>query len=454
LHDHESLVQGALKGVSVTSGERAGQVLAAEQGRLAGGGRPRVYVHIGEPKAGTTFLQEAMWRNRARLAAQGVVLPGHYPEDHFRACQDLRDIPRVASDPAASWTGEWEILAGQARRAPEVAIISHELFAACDAGQADRAVRSLLPAEVHIVLTVRDLGTLLPAEWQETVKNRNTLEWERWLGGVIDIESVSATRRQWKFWKVHDTLAILDLWSRHIPPDQVHVVTLPQRGLSEERLWERFASVIGVDPRSVDLSLARSNPSLGVTETEFLRRLNKAIPEEMPDWFYMRNIKEITNRVLGGRAHQRPLLLPTDRRGWAREQGEILVAGLRDAKFDVVGDPGELVPPSSAEPYVRPADLPVDGLLEAAVEAAAALAIGHYRRKFLPKPRRQRQRLGGPRQLVSRLKWSMVTSPRIKHAIREASRFPPVRYLRIIAWRVIERPAHHRDRPGRGSAVA
>src|SRR5262245_30994193 len=28
-------------------------------------GQPRVYVHIGEPKTGTTFLQHAMWRNRA-----------------------------------------------------------------------------------------------------------------------------------------------------------------------------------------------------------------------------------------------------------------------------------------------------------------------------------------------------------------------------------------------------
>jgi hypothetical protein len=434
----------------VTSGERAGQVLAARRGRLAGCRLPRIYVHIGEPKAGTTFLQEAMWRNRARLAAQGVVLPGHHPEDHFRACQDLRGVPKLASDPAASWTGEWEILAGQARRAPEAAVISHELFAACDADQADRAVRSLLPAEVHIVLTVRDVGTLLPAEWQETVKNRNTLEWEKWLGGVIDIESVSASRRQWKFWKVHDTLAILDLWSRHVRPDQVHVVILPQRGSPEARLWERFASVIGVDAGSVDLSLARSNSSLGVVETEILRRLNTAIPEEMPDWFYMRNIKEITSRTLSLRADQGPLLLPAGRRAWATEQGEILVAGLRDAKFDIVGDVRELMPQPATEPYVRPADLPVDRLLDAAVQAAAGLAMGHYRRKFPPK--RRRQRLGGPRQMASRLKWSLVTSPRIKHALREASRVSAVRYLRIIAWRLVERPVHHRAPQNRAVA--
>ena len=44
----------------------------------------------------------------------------------------------------------------------------------CTARQADRAVRSLFPAEVHVVLTVRDFATLLPAEWQEKVKCRGT----------------------------------------------------------------------------------------------------------------------------------------------------------------------------------------------------------------------------------------------------------------------------------------
>ena len=86
--------------------------------------RPKVFLHIGEPKTGTTFLQQVMWRNRSELAARGVVLPGHHPQDHFRASQDLRGIAKLASDPAGSWTGEWEILAQQARQAGKVAVIS------------------------------------------------------------------------------------------------------------------------------------------------------------------------------------------------------------------------------------------------------------------------------------------------------------------------------------------
>ena len=83
------------------------------------------------------------------------------------------------------------MLALQAREAPGVSVISHELFCAADAGQAERAVRSLRPAEVHVVLTVRDMGSLLPAEWQETVKHRNDRTWTDWLHDVIDTESVA-----------------------------------------------------------------------------------------------------------------------------------------------------------------------------------------------------------------------------------------------------------------------
>ncbi len=321
--------------------------------------RPRIFLHIGEPKTGTTFLQQVMWRNRAELAARGVVLPGHHPQDHFRASQDLRGIAKLASDPAGSWTGEWEILASQARQAGQVAVISHELFAAADEEQAGRAVRSLLPAEVHIVLTVRDIATLLPAEWQETVKHRNARGWEDWLGDVIDRESPDPGRRWWWFWRVHDTMAILDIWSRHLPPERVHVITTPPRGSDSGLLWQRFASLLGIDPGSADLTRARPNTSLGVPEIEFLRRLNQALPDEVPDWFYMWNVKEaVAHQALAARPREGRIVLPASRDTWAKGRAEELIAALGDSGYDLVGDVDELRPRPDTEPYASPAGQP------------------------------------------------------------------------------------------------
>jgi hypothetical protein len=425
----------------LTSRGTAGRVPAdiTTRGRLDTR-RPRVYVHIGEPKTGTTFLQRAMWDNRARLAAQGVLLPGYRRQDHNRASRDLREAPRPASDPADPWTGEWDVLVGQALLAPRVAVISDEVLAACNPPQADRAVRSLLEAEVHVILTVRDFATLLPAEWQETVKCRGTAGWEEWLSGVIDAASADS-RRLRPFWMLHDTLAILDMWSRLLPPDQVHVITMPRQG-QDGTLWTRFASVLGVDPGRADLTGARANSSLGIGEAEFLRRMNEALTEEMPDWFYTRTIKRVlAHDVLDARLRRGRLVVPPDREAWVRQQSEILITGLRESKFHIVGDLGELVPQPAAGPYHGPADQPPEQLLDAAVAAAAALADHEYRVRYLPRPRRDRPH--GLRQAVSRIKWALLNGRRVKRTLRRASRFRAVQRLRIVIWRVLQRPARY-----------
>ena len=82
-------------------------------------------------------------------------------------------------------------------------------------------------------------------------------------------------------------------------------------------LWTRFASVLGIDPGGADLSRARANSSLGLLEAEFLRRMNEALPEELPDWFYTRNIRRIlAHDVLSGGLRQARLALPAAREAW------------------------------------------------------------------------------------------------------------------------------------------
>ena len=201
------------------------------------------------------------------------------------------------------------------------------------------------------MLTVRDMASLLPAEWQETVKHRNDRGWEDWLSDVIDRESVDPDRRQWWFWRVHDTLAILDLWARHVPADRIHVIMTPPQGSGNSLLWERFAALLDVDPGGVDLSRARANTSLGLPEIEFLRRLNQALPAEVPDWFYMWTVKEgVAHRALAARPRQGRLVLPAGREAWAKEQAEILIGGLASSGYDVIGDPDELRPRPPREP--------------------------------------------------------------------------------------------------------
>jgi len=369
------------------------------------------------------------------------LLPGYSHRDHSRAGRDLRQAPRVAADPAEPWLGEWDILTRQALRARKAAVISSELLVACDDRQAGRGARSLHPAELHVVLTVRDFATLLPAEWQETVKCRGTVPWEEWLDGVIGIESAADRRRRSWFWKVHDTLAIIDMWSHDIPPEHVHVITMPRQS-SADTLWVRFASVLGIDSVNIDLTRAYANSSLGLLETEFLRRMNEALPEGVPDWFYTRSIKQnLAHDILGARPRQARLILPPAREAWAREQSEILVDGLREAKYDIVGDLDELLSAPATGSYAGPADQPPEQLAQAAVDVAAALMHCLYLEKNHPV--RRRQSPGGPRKAISQLKWLVLNGPWTRRVLREASHLAAVRRLRVVIWRMLIHPARH-----------
>jgi hypothetical protein len=271
------------------------------------------------------------------------------------------------------------------------------------------------------------------------VKHRNSRGWEDWLADVIDRESVSTDRRQWWFWRVHDTLAILYLWSEHLPAENVHVITAPSATAGTGLLWERFAPVLGVEPGSVDLSRARANSSLGMPEIEFLRRLNEQLPDEVPDWFYMWNVKEaLAHQTLAARPARGRLRLPADRYTWADAHADALISGLRKSGYDVIGDLDELLPRVATETGDRPDQQPADQVLDVAVESAAALIVNQYRKEY---PAAQPQAgHGGRGGIAARVESTVASSPRLKRTVRElSSRHASVRQLRIMAWRALER---------------
>lgn len=392
--------------------------------KLRSAGRPTVFVHVGEPKSGTTFLQNALWSNRATLAAQGLRLPGLHEQEHFRANMDLRGVPQAPDDPAGSYAGEWNLLAAEAVRSPGRALISHEQLAGATGPQAARALETLAAAEVHVVITVRDFASILPAEWQETVKHASVLGWQRWVRRLMANEPGSADAQPLWFWAVHDTVDVLRRWSAGVPPERVHVVVTPRRGSAPTLLWERFASVLGVSADSVDLSGARPNASLGMAETELLRRLNIALRrgEGVPDWFYTEHVKErLAHQVLAGRpVNDRPVLNPRQQR-WAVERSEKVIAELQGAGYDIVGDLDELrprlEPPAAGRKRPRRRVAP-SAVLDAAVAALAAEVREQYARQATtPEPARSR----------------------VKRWIRDRSaRSTAVRRARVVVWRAVE----------------
>ncbi|HEY7324503.1 MAG TPA: hypothetical protein VH520_06735 [Streptosporangiaceae bacterium] len=421
--------------------KRVNRELAGPSGGESGRRTPRVYVHVGEPKTGTTFLQDVLWANRRLLSARGIVLPGYNQRDHIRARRDLRDEPRQASDLADPWVGEWDVLAGQALSAPVAAVISDELLSAATERQVERAVRSLAEADLHVILTARALDAVLPTEWQESVKCGASTGWDAWLRSVDGTASAPDRRDLSEFWASHDTLAILQLWSRHVPADHVHIITTP-RQRSPQLLWARFASVLGIDPSGIDLSQARSNSSLGYAETEFLRRVNEQLMADVPDWFYTRNVKSIlAYGVLGTQPGSGRPALPSELLALAAGEAERLCAGLADSGVQVEGDLSELLADRDLARGAQHAAEPAE-MVDAAVASAVALASQMYQHMY---PARQPRRpLGAPRQALIEIAWRVLHGRIVQSGLRRASHLRTVRRLRVAIWRVLMRPGRQR----------
>jgi hypothetical protein len=164
-----------------------------------------------------------------------------------------------------------------------------------------------------------------------------------------------------------------------------------------------------------------------------------ALSPEIPDWFYMWNVKEtLAHQTLAARARTARLVLPEDRAGWAGDQAEALIAALKESPYDIIGDLAELRPRPARDPAVRPDDSPAGEMLDAATEAAAAAVLHHYQ-KLYPAVRPQRVPATA-RSLVSRVESKVASSDKFKRTVRElSSRYPAVRQLRLRVWQATER---------------
>jgi hypothetical protein len=178
------------------------------------------------------------------------------------------------------------------------------------------------------------------------------------------------------FWRVEDIPDVLRRWGATLPPERVHVVTVPRPGAPAPLLWERFTSVIGLAPDAVDISVVyHPNSGLGRAEVELLRRVNVAHAYALPPRQYERDVKGLLgHEILAASMRSPRLMLPerllsdigTVARRWSRV--------LEQAGYDIVGDLAELVPrESDVAPFTDPPDVSPDAVADAAVTAVFVL---------------------------------------------------------------------------------
>jgi hypothetical protein len=336
-------------------------------------------LHVGAPKTGTSFVQDVLWRNRGHLAEQGILYPADRFDEHFLAALDLLELSWGGLEKQA--VGAWDRLAERVRQWPGTSIVSHEILATASRQQVRRALDSLAgpDAEVDVVLSARDLVRQIPAEWQENVKHRRTVAYRDFLDKITD-PSRQGALASW-FWGVQEVPDILARWGGGLPPERVHVVTVPKPGAPRDLLWQRFERVLGLggmlDEAALSDARRRANPSLGVNETALIRRINERVNDGVlvGDDYRLLVRELLAHRTLSQRRRSARLGLPDDVRAWAVELSGAWIEELREQRYDVAGDLEELRPdPHGTEAlFVDPDHPDEDAVADAALDSIVTL---------------------------------------------------------------------------------
>jgi hypothetical protein len=341
----------------------------------SGGSEPprRVYLHVGAPKTGTTYLQSMLAAHRDQLLADGCLYPATGSSAHHVEARDLRNARPRRGYVHPRGPGSWDRLVREVHDwdGSGVALLSSELLVFTKPDQVQRALSSLQPAEVHIVVTVRDLVRQIPAVWQETVKNGSTMSYPEFLRRLAEDEEGNGPRG---LWNAQDPVRILDRWGQGIPREHIHVVTVPPAGSDPRLLWTRFAQVLGVDPEAYPSVPKGANTSLGVAETEVVRRINEQV-RNAPWPFYSKHIKSgIAQGVLAGRSDGARLVLPEELLPMVERRSKRIIDTLAGQGCDIVGPLEDLLPPTDGRGVGAVPEPDVERLAEASAQAADYLA--------------------------------------------------------------------------------
>lgn len=301
----------------------------------------RVYLHIGAPKTGTTYLQQVMNKNRQALRRAGVLYPKVAGDAHHTALWDLRGLAE-RRDFGQDIRGHWDkVVQAAVEWDGPTTVLSSELFVYADAKLAARVLGAFSGSEVHVIYTARDLVRQVPAVWQERVKNRQTLPYEKF---VADVLGKAKTGMAKTFWNAQDAAAALERWSQGVDRRHVHVVTAAPSGAAPEELWNRFARVIGVDGRDFPADVPAVNTSLSVTAAELLRQFNLRHGQHMTILRYRKLVRRGLLDILTQAVHDESRLgLSVAERQALGVRARECVATLQSAGYDISGSWDDLL---------------------------------------------------------------------------------------------------------------
>ncbi len=329
----------------------------------------RVYLHVGAPKSGTTYLQRVLRHNQVLLAEHGVLVAGRTHAELVHAGFVVREDRRLRDLPPRA-AGAWDRVVAQVRDFPgESAVVSYELLAGARRGQAERAIASFDGLEVHVVVTTRDLGRAVSSAWQERLKFALATPLEEWRPR----RAKEGPRAEWG-WRTMNPASVAQRWGSSLPPERVHIVTAPRGRGDPTALWDRFAEACGIEGVRLDLSVPPVNESLGVKAVEVLRRVNEQDlgpiegAREQSKW-----LRDTLAHAVLAPLDDEPIAITPEQLADAQLRAAAALATIETSGWQVHGDLEDVR--ATARAARLPSEVPAEELLDVATRTIVALLL-------------------------------------------------------------------------------
>jgi hypothetical protein len=216
-------------------------------------GRPRIYLHIGRNKAGSTSLQDFFLERRAALAQVGLryCLFGHLKDS-------VPGVPGFATAP--------ELAAYARTEAAPAYLVSNEFLFGWPRDYTDSMIAGLAGCDVRVIAYLRPYGAWVRSAYAEEVRRGLTcLDFERYLDELRP--RISA----WPY---------LAGWGEALGWDRIRVRSTDPRDLAGGDLIGDCLTAFGLDPALAG-ETRRSNRAPAWPVLEMLRRLRELTDEAM-----------------------------------------------------------------------------------------------------------------------------------------------------------------------------
>ena len=248
-----------------------------------------VLLHIGVHKTGTTAIQAALADARPRLASSGILYPGKRQAQHRAA---MAIIERTWG-----WKGRggevldvsnFDRLAQQVSAHSKRVVVSSEFFCESTPETAKKVAHDLGGGRVHVVVTLRNLGRLLPSSWQQYLKYGLTTGYVKWLRNVMDNPGGSTMTPT--FWRRNDHGAVVTRWAEAVGAD--HVTVLVLEDVDRTAMFRTFAQLLELPPEVlIERMNLTSNRSMTAAEAELLIKLNRRVKTDLQWIEYVKYVR-------------------------------------------------------------------------------------------------------------------------------------------------------------------